>query len=114
MLITTGGIVLATTFEPSAHTSRLAAVSRTLLLLADEACQTTGRGALHSVQVAYKRGGGDTLNQCRVMLRALSPQTTLVMVLCTPATTIPLQETRFLEDIERMIAYSSWQIENDA
>jgi predicted regulator of Ras-like GTPase activity (Roadblock/LC7/MglB family) len=116
MLVTTGGFVLASTFDKADSVSRLAAVSRTLFLLADDMCREFGRGEMHAVHLTYKRGmGGDDNSPSRVILRTVGATIMLLMVLHAPVGGPGgTQETLFLNDVERVIGYIAHQITFEA
>ncbi len=116
MLVTTGGFVLASTFAKADSVSRLAAVSRTLFLLADDMCREFGRGDMQTVHLTYKRGiGGDDNTPSRVILRTVGETIMLLMVLHAPVSGPGgVQETLFMNDVERMIGLMAHQITFEA
>lgn len=115
MLVTTGGFVLASTFNKEDSVSRLAAVTRTLFLLAGNMCQEMGRGDMKTVHLSYKRGfGGDDNATSRVIMQPVGTGMMLVMVLHSPlggASTV--QEMVFLGDVERMVGFIAHQFAQD-
>lgn len=114
MLVSYGGFVLASTFQKEDNVSRLAAVTRTLFLLAGDMCRDLGRGEMKSVHLTYKRGyGGDDNTPSHVILRPVEQDTLLVMVLHSPLGG-GAQETLFLNDVERMVAFIAHQITHEA
>lgn len=114
MLVSYGGFVLASTFKKDDNVSRLAAVSRTMFLLADDACRDMGRGTMQSVHLSYKRErGGDDNTASQVIMRAMSDSTMLVIALHSPMRSIGSLDDRFLGDIERMISFIALQIAHE-
>ena len=116
LLVSYGGFVLASTFRKDDNVSRLAAVSRTMFLLAEDACMDMGRGEMKSVHLTYKRRqGGDDNAPSTVIMRPIGATTMLVMVLHSPLdVTNPTQEMIFLSDVERMVGFVAHMITQDA
>lgn len=113
MLVSYGGFVMASTFHKEDNVSRLAAVTRTLFLLSDDVCRDMGRGEMKSVHLTYKRGyGSDDNTPSHVILRPVGEDQLLVMVLHSPLG--GGQETQFLNDVERMVAFIAHQITREA
>jgi predicted regulator of Ras-like GTPase activity (Roadblock/LC7/MglB family) len=90
MIVSAGGIVLASTFGKEDNVSRLAAVTRTLYLLGQDTCREFGRGEMTSVHLSYRRGQpGDDNTPTRVVIRSLTDDHMLVMVLGIPVAQTP-------------------------
>ncbi|MEM6280920.1 MAG: roadblock/LC7 domain-containing protein [Chloroflexota bacterium] len=116
MLVSRGGFVLASTFNREDNVSRLAAVTRTMFLLSEDVCREMGRGDMKDVHLTYRRGhGGDDNAPSRVILKPVNDVTMLMMVLHSPlgGAQTP-QETRFLVDVERMLAFIAHRITAEA
>jgi predicted regulator of Ras-like GTPase activity (Roadblock/LC7/MglB family) len=114
--VSRGGFVIASTFNKEDNVSRLAAVTRTLFLLSEDVCREMARGEMKDVHLTYKRGqGGDDNASSRVTLKPVNENTIIVMVLHSPLGNAHIsQETRFLMDIERMLAFIAHRITANA
>jgi predicted regulator of Ras-like GTPase activity (Roadblock/LC7/MglB family) len=111
MLVSTGGFTLASTFSKEDSVSRLAAVSRTLYLLAEDTCREFERGEILSVHLSFRRGmGGDDNAPSQVILRSVTEDTMLVMVLHAPASHPSHQSVTLTADVERMVGLIAHQI----
>jgi len=116
MLVSRGGFVLASTFDKDDNVSRLAAVTRTMFLLSEDVCREMGRGEMKDVHLTYKRGhGGDDNAPSRVILKPVNDSAMLVLVLHSPlGGAHTMQETKFLMDVERMLAFIAHRITAEA
>jgi len=115
MLVSSGGIVLASTFQKPDNVSRLAAVTRTLFLLADEACTEMGRGQMQSVHLSYKRGmGGDDNAPSQVTLVPVGGDIVLMMVLHAGHGTAMSPSPALHSDVQRLIQFIAHQIAHNA
>lgn len=113
MLVSTGGLVIASTFHKEDSVSRLAAVTRTMYLLAEDTCREFDRGELRAVHLNFRRGqAGDDNTPSRVVMRAITEGAVLAMVLRVP-TIQPQQSSLFELDVERMVGYLAHQITFD-
>jgi len=114
MIVSSGGIVLASTFGKEDNVSRLAAVTRTLYLLGQDTCREFGRGEMMSVHLSYRRRQpGDDNAPARVVIRSLTDDHVLVMVLDIPVAQTPRHQIEFQRDIERMVGYVARQITHE-
>ncbi len=113
MLVSTGGLVVASTFNKEDSVSRLAAVTRTMYLLAEDTCREFDRGEMRSVHLSFRRGhAGDDNTPSRVVMREVTAGAVLVMVLHIP-TAMKQQSSLFELDVERMVGYLAHQITYD-
>lgn len=111
LLVSYGGLTLASTFQKEESVSRLAAVSRTMFLLAADACNDMERGEMLSLHLSYKRGrGGDDNTPSQVIMRSVGEATMLVMVLHSPLGMIADHDLLFMNDVERMVGYIAHMI----
>ncbi|MEO0563598.1 MAG: roadblock/LC7 domain-containing protein [Chloroflexota bacterium] len=111
MLVSTGGFTLATTFQKADSVSRLAAVTRTMYLLARDTCAEFDRGEMQAVHLSYRRGhAGDDNLPSTVLLRSVTEDLMLVIVLHIPAGHNLRQQMAFQSDVERIIGYLAHQI----
>ncbi len=113
MLVSAGGLVLAATFQKEDSVSRLAAVSRTMYLLAQQTCHEFDRGQMQSVHLSFRWAEpGDDNTPGRVMIRPVNAEAILVLVLHL-STPLKQPDTLFQMDIERMVGYLAHQITHD-